>query len=83
MDTYGAGAGLDIYNQGATVSTQIGSQDLNNLTSYDTAVTTEHHLGNSQVLYTKPVITQTQELYSKPVVSKKIISQPIITQKIV
>ena len=74
MGSYGASAGLDVYNQGATVSTQYGSQNLNTFTSYDTAVATEQHLGNSQVLYTKPVITQTQELYSKPVVSKKIIS---------
>ena len=29
---------------------------------------------DSKLLYEEPVITQTQELYSKPIVSKKIIS---------
>lgn len=34
-------------------------------------------------MYSKPIITQTQQIISKPMVTRKIISQPIITQRVV
>ena len=66
-----------------------GTTTTQTLTGLDTTLTgatttmTQEQLGTSEVMYSKPVITQTQELYTKPVVTKKIVSQPVITQKIV